>query len=75
MVGAHKGDHAALDHRDRVPAHPDIFPEQRPGAGIVLRDPATLAVEDRMDRDRRGRGQGGDRLDTRPSAACSGVRR
>ena len=45
-------------------AHPDIFPDQRAGPGIVFRDPPTLAVEHRMDGDRRGRGQRADRLAT-----------
>ena len=32
VVGADEGHHPALDDRDRLPAVPDVFPDQRAGA-------------------------------------------
>jgi hypothetical protein len=35
VVGADEGDGAALDHRDRVPAHPSVLPNQEDrGRGV-----------------------------------------
>ncbi len=31
VVGPHKADHPAFDHRDRLPPVPDIFADQRAG--------------------------------------------
>jgi hypothetical protein len=60
MIGAHKARDATLDHRHRLPPQPDILPNQRPRALIILRNPPTLAVKHRMDRDcRRGRSADG----------------
>ena len=49
-----------LDHRDRLPPVPDILPDQRAGGLIIFRNPAALAVEDRVDGDRAGRGKGAE---------------
>lgn len=61
MVGADEGDHAAFDHRDGVPAVQDVFADQRAGGLVVFGDSSTVAVEDGVDRDRGGRGEGAAR--------------
>ncbi len=48
MVGPHKADHPAFDHRDRLPPVPDIFANERAGGLVVLGDPAAFGVEDRI---------------------------
>ena len=65
VVGADEGDDAAFDDRDGVPAVPDVFADQGAGGLVVLGDAATFVVEDRVDGDRGGRGEGADRLAVR----------
>jgi hypothetical protein len=64
MVGADEGDDTTLQHRNRLPSHPDIFPDQCPCGLVVFRNPPPLGIEHGMDRDP-GRGNRPDRLTAR----------
>jgi hypothetical protein len=72
VVGSHVVHHSTLDHRDRLPAVPDIFPDQRAGGLVVFGDTAALAVEDGVDRDRSGRGQGAESGGLAPTRRLAG---
>jgi hypothetical protein len=61
VVGADEAGDATLDHRNRLPSQPDIFPDQRTCALIILRNPAALGIEHRMNGDP-GRRNRTDRL-------------
>ncbi len=54
VVGADKVQRAVLDHADDHRVRPDVFADQRAGAGrrivVVLRDPVAKRVIHRMDR-------------------------
>ncbi len=73
VVGADEGDDAALDDRDRLPPVPDIFPDQRAGGLVVLGDPPAFGVEDGVDGDSGGGGEGADRLAAHRVIAVGGL--
>ena len=55
VVGADEVHHPAFDHRHRIPAQPDIFPDRRSNGLVLLGDPAAERVEDGGDNDRSAR--------------------
>lgn len=59
LVGPYIVDRSAFDQGDGVPAVPHILAQKAPSGLIIFRDPAALRIEDRVDRDRAGRGESG----------------